>query len=228
MEKSIAESIFDSVHRAYDRFLNLVTFNRINSWQLEAINNTPIGKYVVDIGTGTGEILLKLYRLSKESNLIGIDLSLNMLKTAKMKLENHGVKKFLLLKADALNIPIKDNSVNNIFFSLVFRHLPANEILSESKRVLVKDGYISIVEIAKPNSRLLYSFMITFADKIFRPFGKIIFSKEEWDYFVESIKNSMTEGELLEFFSKNGFKTYYYSKRFLGLIHVAVFKKEDI
>lgn len=226
MEKSIAESIFDSVHRAYDRFLNFATLRRINSWQLEVINNTPIRKYIVDVGTGTGEVLVKLSTLSRELNLIGIDLSLNMLKVTKKKLENQGVKRFLLLKADALNMPIKDSSVDNIFFSLVFRHLPADRILYESKRVLVKDGYISIVEIAKPNSRFLYSLIMIFTDKIFRPFGRIIFSKQEWDYFIESIKNSMTERELTDFFHKNGFKSHYYSKRFLGLIHIAVFKKE--
>ncbi|MCX7760260.1 MAG: class I SAM-dependent methyltransferase [Hydrogenothermaceae bacterium] len=227
MEKSVAESIFDSVHRAYDRFLNFATLKKINSWQLEVINSTPLGKYVVDVGTGTGEILLKLSAIKKDLNLLGLDISLNMLKVAKRKLENQGVKNFLLLKADALNMPIKDSSVDNIFFSLVFRHLPADKILYESKRVLVKDGYISIVEIAKPNSRFLYSLMILLTDKIFRPFGRVLFSKVEWDYFVDSIKNSMTRKELIEFFMKNGFKSHYYSKRFFGLIHIAVFKREE-
>ncbi|MGC8868929.1 MAG: methyltransferase type 11 [Sulfurihydrogenibium sp.] len=223
MEKSVAEKIFDDVSRAYDKFLNFATFNKINNWQNTLIQNTPNGRYVLDIGTGTGEVVKKLHeKLSEKSFIYGIDLSFNMLKVSKSKIPYQNV---LFIKADALRLPFKKNSLDNIYFSLVFRHLPKDKIIYQLKDVLKKDGYVSILEIAKPKSKLLYNFILIFADKIFRPFGRILFSKEEWDYFVESIKNSMTKEELLDFFSKNGFNLHFYESRFLGLIHIAIFKK---
>lgn len=226
MEKSVAEKIFDSVHRSYDTFLRFATFRKIDRWQEEVVANTPAGRFVVDVGTGTGEVLLKIACKNKKSQLIGVDLSVNMLKKAREKLKTAGIRP-VLIKADALNMPFKNQSIDSLFFSLVFRHLPSNEIISETRRVLKPGGYISIIEIAKPESNFLYSLIYLFADKIFRPFGRLIFSKPEWDYFVESIKNSMTTTEMHDFFSKNGFKSIYYKKRFFGLVHIAVFQKEE-
>lgn len=223
MEKSVAEKIFDSVHRAYDKFLNLATFNKINSWQETLINATPNGKNILDIGTGTGEIVKKIYqKVNENSYIYALDISFNMLKVAKSKLNSENI---LFIKSDALKLPFKNKSLDNVYFSLVFRHLPPQEITNQLKLVLKKDGYVSILEIAKPKSKILYNFILLFADRIFRPIGRLIFSKQEWDYFVDSIKNSMTKQELLEFFKSNGFDTHFYQSKFLGLIHVAVFKK---
>lgn len=224
MEKGIAESIFDSVSKSYDRFLNLTTFRSINRWQDELVENTVLGKYVLDVGTGTGEMLKKIGIKSQDVKLIGVDVSMNMLKKAKEKLKNQN-RSFLLIKADALSLPIKDTSLDNLFFSLVFRHLPSDITIGEVQRVLRKDGYVSILEIAKPESKIFYWIIYNFADKIFRPVGRVLFSEKQWNYFVESIKNSMTMGEFLDFFKKKGFDKHYYRKRFFGLIHIAVFKK---
>lgn len=226
MEKSVAERIFDSVHRHYDTFLRFATFKKIDRWQDEVVKNTPIGEFVVDIGTGTGEILRKIHQKDRQAHLIGVDLSVNMLKKTREKLKQAGINP-TLIKADALNMPFKDCVFDNLFFSLVFRHLPSKDTILEIKRLLKTYGYVSIIEIAKPDNKLIYSMIYHFADKLFRPFGRLIFSKQEWDYFVESIKNSMTTAELTQFFKENGFKTVYYKKRFLGLVHIAVFQKED-
>ncbi|ACN98564.1 methyltransferase, UbiE/COQ5 family [Sulfurihydrogenibium azorense Az-Fu1] len=224
MEKSVAEKIFDSVHRSYDKFLNFATFSKINKWQETLINATPNGKYILDIGTGTGEIVKKInQKIDKNSYIYALDISFNMLKVAKSKI---GGENILFLKSDALKLPFKEKSLDNVYFSLVFRHLPALEITNQLKYVLKKDGYVSILEIAKPRSKILYNLILLFTDKMFRPIGRLIFSKQEWDYFVESIKNSITKQELLEFFKSNGFTTHFYQSKLLGLIHIAVLKKQ--
>lgn len=223
MEKSVVEKIFDGVYKAYDKFLNFATFNKINDWQKTLIKNTPNGKHILDIGTGTGEIVKKLYeKVGDSAYIYGMDLSFNMLKKAKEKTNKNNV---LFIKADALKLPFKKNSLDNIYFSLVFRHLPANEITNQIKETLKENGYVSILEIAKPNSNITYNLILIFADKIFRPIGRIIFSKEEWDYFIESITNSMTKKQMIDFFQERDFSLHFYESRFFGLIHLAVFRK---
>lgn len=222
MEKSLVEKIFDSVNQHYDRFLNTVTFGLINKWQNELIENTPNSNIALDIGTGTGEVLKKISLKNKHNTLFGIDLSFNMLKTAKEKINKDNV---IFVKADALNLPFKKNSLDSIYFSLVFRHLPRDEIIKQINEVLKSNGTVSILEIGKPENNLIYKFILLFADKIFRPFGRIIFSKEEWDYFVHSIKNSLKFSEIKPFFQKKGFSILYMKKRFFGLIHIIVLQK---
>lgn len=226
MEKNIAEKVFDGVYKVYDKFLAFATLRRIDRWQRELIDSTPLGRFVLDVGTGTGEVLKKLLERGEGFKLIGLDVSLKMLKVAKGKL--FGRKGVLLIRSDALRIPIKDGTLDNLFFSLVFRHLPYDKSIPEVKRVLREGGYVSILEIGKPESDFLYTLIHLFMDKIFGPFGRLIFSKEEWDYFVESVENAKRERELVELFSKSGFRVYSYSKRFFGLIHIAIFKKEAL
>ena len=222
MEKSVVEKIFDSVHKSYDSFLNLTTFGLINKWQNQLISATDLKRYVLDIGTGTGEIVRKLRGKDKECFIYAVDLSFNMLKTAKNKVSD---EKILYIRANALKLPFKNSSLDNIFFSLVFRHLPREEITKELRRVLRQYGTVSILEIGKPESDIFYKFIHFFADRLFRPIGRLIFSKEEWDYFVESIENAMKISEIKPFFNKHGFNVKFLEKRFFGLIHLIVLEK---
>ncbi len=222
MEKSLVEKIFDSVNKHYDKFLSTATFGLINKWQNELIYNTPNSNVALDIGTGTGEVLKKISLKNKHNTLFGVDLSFNMLKTAKEKINKDNV---LFIKADALNLPFKKNSLDSIYFSLVFRHLPRDEIIKHINEVLKSKGTISILDIGKPENQLIYRFILFFVDKIFRPFGRMIFSKEEWDYFVHSIRNSLKFSEIKPLFEKKGFNILYMKKRFFGLVHVVVLQK---
>ena len=60
----IAQKVFNSASKVYDAFLNFTTLGLINFFQKKLIKNTPIGNVVLDVGTGTGEILKKI-RLKK-------------------------------------------------------------------------------------------------------------------------------------------------------------------
>jgi demethylmenaquinone methyltransferase/2-methoxy-6-polyprenyl-1,4-benzoquinol methylase len=218
--EGLVSKIFDSVVKTYDKFLTSVTFGRINAWQRELVKNTPNLDLVLDVGTGTGEVIKKIKEINPKSKVIGLDIAFNMLKKAKEK-----VSDAFYMKASAYKIPIKDKSLNTVVSSLVFRHLDNEKALKEFDRVLKDGGYISILDIAKPNP-IIYKTIFFFANVIFRPIGQIIFSKEEYDYFMESIENSKTEAELEKLFSKYSYKKIYSSKKFLGMVLIIVFKKE--
>jgi len=221
-QEKIAARIFDSVVKRYDRFLRFATFGFIDKWQEVLVKQTPAGKFPVDIGTGTGEVVKKIHKIYPESIPTGIDVALNMLKKAKEK--NKGNKNLFIL-ASAYSLPFKEKSVDSILTSLVFRHLNTDKATEEFTRVLKEGGYVGILDISKP-SKFIYRSIYFFADKIFRPAGEKIFSKEEYDYFIESIQNSMTANQLEDFFKKKGYSPVFMDKRFLGMVIIAVFKKK--
>ena len=219
--EKLVSRIFDSVVKSYDKFLNSLTLGRINSWQRELAENITIkdSEKILDVGTGTGEVIKKIKEINLKSTVIGLDLSKNMLLKAKKKT---GYNTFI--KASAYNLPFKNCSLDAVVSSLVFRHLDNERALKEFNRVLKKEGLIGILDIAKPNP-ILYRIIFFVANKIFRPFGEIIFSKEEWDYFIESIENSKTERELEKLFEKYSYKKIYSSKKLGGLVIIIVFQK---
>ncbi|RUM49261.1 MAG: methyltransferase type 11 [Hydrogenothermus sp.] len=217
----IASKVFSSVSKVYDKFLEKFTFGYIHKWQSELIENTTVKETVLDIGTGTGEILRKINESYSNVYLIGVDVSFSMLKLAKKKLPSAS---FIL--ADAHNLPLKNQTITNIFFSLTFRHLNYKDILINLKKLLKEEGEISILEIPKP-SKFIYFLTMFFMKFIFKPIGRLIFTKEEYDYFIHSIENSLTVKELINLFEKNGFKATYIEKKLFGLLVLAVFRKES-
>ena len=222
-EIKIASKIFDGISKVYDFFLNFATAGQIKKWQKYLVSNTPIKENVVDLGTGTGEILKIVKEQSPDSKCMGIDLSFKMLKRAKEKLKNFD--NVLFVKASILEMPVKNKSIDNAFFSLTLRHLDVYKTLKEMDRILNENGYISILEIGKPKSEKIYRFILFFGDKIFRPFGRLIFSKEEYDYFIESIRNSLTMEELEQILINYNFKKHLTKSFLFGIVMVVIYKK---
>ncbi|NPA58684.1 MAG: class I SAM-dependent methyltransferase [Aquificae bacterium] len=221
-QEKLAAKIFDSVVKRYDRFLRFATFGLIDKWQETLVNNTPAGKYPVDVGTGTGEVVKKITDRYPEALPFGIDVAPNMLKTAKEKNKD---SRAVFMQASAYNLPFKNGAVSSILMSLVFRHLDGKTALVEFDRVLQEGGHVGLLDISKP-SPALFKAIFFFANRIFRPIGEKVFSKEEYDYFMESILNARTPSELERFFGERGFSMVFSKTFFLGMVVVAVFKKK--
>jgi len=222
-ETQIASSIFDKISNVYDKFLNLFTFGLINKWQYELIEKTPYISKVLDIGTGTGELIKKIKKEKKDSYCVGIDLSFQMLLKAKEKLKDE--KDVFFIKADIYNPPFKQQSFDNIFLSLSYRHLEHKKLIRQTNQILKKEGYISIFDTAKLKNKTLWKGFLFTVEKIFRPIGYIFFSKEEYDYFVESLYKSFTMEEIINLFDKDGYDVVYKRKIMFGLAFIVIFKK---
>jgi ubiquinone/menaquinone biosynthesis C-methylase UbiE len=103
-------------------------------------NIKNIGGLILDVGVGSGKLTSK-YSNSKDDNIIGLDISLNMLKEAKKNLNV-----IPLVKADGEFLPFRDNSFDAIICSELLYYLEKPEMfIQESKRVLKKNGTLLII-----------------------------------------------------------------------------------
>lgn len=118
--------------------------NKVSDYLKNISNN----KIVLDAGCGTGKYLKVLETNSKK--YIGIDLSSDQLKKAKLKSTNSNTK---LICSDLANIPLKDNSVDLIVSCWVLGTITnideRNVVLNELKRVLNANGKIILIENAE-------------------------------------------------------------------------------
>ena len=107
--------------------------------------------------TGTATNALKIAELKPLSEVIGIDLSKDMLKIAQGKAERSKVPNIKLYHMDATNMRFHDKFFDKILLSLVLHEVEedlAEKILAEAKRVLKDDGEIIVTEWEK--SRKLF------------------------------------------------------------------------
>ncbi len=127
--------------RAYERFIKVTPSGDEQFWE-DAIVNTSINKnaVILDLGTGTG--FLARIILKNGFNVLGLDLSKNMLAVAKKK-----APETFLVRGDAENIPLKDSSVDLIVSRWVLWTLPHPwEALEEIVRVLKPDGRVILCD----------------------------------------------------------------------------------
>jgi len=86
---------------------------------------------ILDVGCGTGEHLIYL----KDYNIIGLDISIEMTRRAKIK-----SGKFVVV-GDVQYLPFKSRSFNCVIsFFGALNHVQINRALKEIRRVLVKGG----------------------------------------------------------------------------------------
>src|SRR5205823_12021876 len=106
------------------------------------------GQRVLDIGCGTGSLVVLLKRLHPDVNVVGLDPDPKALARARRKAEQASVSiKFDQGYSDQL--PHPDGSFDRVFSSLMFHHLKDQEkekTLREVVRVLKSDGSFQMLD----------------------------------------------------------------------------------
>ena len=105
---------------------------------------------VLDVGTGSGRLAIRLAKLNPELEIVGIDLSDSMLKLAERNAAREGVSTVKFLKADAKCLPFETNSVDMVI-SHQFLHQLADPgiALREINRVARRDGAILVRDVRR-------------------------------------------------------------------------------
>ncbi len=116
----------------------------------EALGDGPIGQ-LVDIGTGTGR-MIELFGTAATRS-IGIDRSTEMLRLARVKLEEAGVEAVSLRQGDMYALPLPDAEADVVLLHQVLHYAqsPAAAIV-EGARLLRPGGRLLIIDFA-PHER---------------------------------------------------------------------------
>lgn len=162
---------------------------------------------VLDIATGTGA---QAYELAKRGyDVVGVDLSKEMLEQAKKKLSFH--LKLRFLQTDATKLPFGNNSFDASSISFGLHDMPHEIellVLKEMKRVTMKNGKILIIDYMEPRKHWMA--------KIFHPF----ISLYETSHYVPFIKRGL--GKILSEVSLNSEK----ETHFLGLAQIVLVRNK--
>ncbi len=110
---------------------------------------------VLDVGTGTGRLPLALFRNRFRGHVVGLDLSLGMLRQARSRLGAFA-EQVSLLWQDASHLPFDDETFDAVVSleSLEFMTRPL-EVLAEMVRVLAPGGILMLTNRVGTEARLL-------------------------------------------------------------------------
>jgi len=112
-------------------------------------DEVPVCSTAVDLGCGTGELLLKL--LDKAQTVIGVDHSVQMLKMSRLKLDaQEATPRSDLRLGEIEHLPLRDREADVAVINMVLHHIPLPQAgIKEANRILKPGGTLVIADFAK-------------------------------------------------------------------------------
>lgn len=165
---------------------------------------TP-GARVLDLCCGTGDVLLDLHSIS-DALVLGADFSHPMLVLARKKLSTRD-SSAPLVEADALELPLKSESLDAISIAFGFRNL-ANykQGLAELQRVLKPGGKLAILEFSHPSGVVMRTAYGLYSSAVMPLIGRMLSgSREAYTYLPDSIGKFPRAEELAAMMLEAGF-----------------------
>jgi demethylmenaquinone methyltransferase/2-methoxy-6-polyprenyl-1,4-benzoquinol methylase len=210
-KKDQVTTMFDKVAPYYD-FLNRLLSLRIDIlWRRKAIRtlSSIAPKKILDIATGTADLAIEAAKQLSPDEIIGLDISANMLKVGEKKINKKRLEKIIKLElGDSENLRFKDNSFDAVTAGFGVRNFENLEIgLSEMFRVLKPEGKLMILEFSKPYAFPLKQGFNLYFKYMLPVIGKII-SKDPkaYQYLYESVQAFPDYDSFANVLKKIGFK----------------------
>ncbi|MBI3326395.1 MAG: ubiquinone/menaquinone biosynthesis methyltransferase [Nitrospinae bacterium] len=161
LSPSAIQRMFQYLAPRYDLWNRLASCYLDEYWRRRAVAFIRPGSRVLDLCTGTGELLLKMLpRLGPSGQAVGLDFASNMLaiavrKTRARARSTQGSPAYLL--GDATALPFPADTFDCLTNGFAMRNLLpcADRVLSEMWRVLRPEGRVIILDMCRPESPFL-------------------------------------------------------------------------
>ncbi len=147
---------FDFLTPFYDRVINLLAYGKAFKRMALELSEITDGEKVLDVGCGSGTLLIEVKTRYPNSDVIGIDPDKKILQLAEKKLEQAGVKA-RLVQGFAQELPFPSASFDLVISTLIFHHLSSSvkvEATRDIYRVLKEKGRFLLADLGKPESTL--------------------------------------------------------------------------
>lgn len=215
-EESAAANVrqmFDSIAPRYD-FLNHVLSFGLDRWwwsrtarSFRNVLRRP-GAVVLDLCCGTGDMALALMKHrpknAGEAPLLAVDFSHEMLVRGGQKFAPHNI---VAIEADALHLPLADNSLDLVTSAFGFRNLANyDEGLRELYRVLRPGGQIGILDCNQPEGVTGALYDLYFKKILPKVGGVLSGDRGAYRYLPASVERFPRPPRMLEMIRAAGFK----------------------
>lgn len=225
-EEQIVAGVFDSGAENYCLSFTTVFDQFLANFEKKRILRefTDTKGLLLDVGTGWGGYAIELTK--RGLDVVGIDISRKMLETALVRRECES--KHHLVQAEALRLPFKDNTFDNVLFVRSLKYVKDYfGVLDEVSRVLRCNGKLVLYEVGNTHTlNYLYHYVYSIIIKTEK-------SNDPLPYYKFSVFS------LKKYLRNNGFKDF----KVNGYLHIprrfykkishekylkAIFKTEEI
>lgn len=170
--------IFDRIAHRYDLLNRLLSFGRDIAWRKILCKNLPEKSdlHVLDLATGTADVLLTIPRHRQVALGLGIDPSAGMLHHGEKKIQaQHKADSLFLVRGDAMTLSLPDNSFDAVTIAFGIRNVADFQAgLREMHRILKPGARALILEFSLPPNPVFRRFYLFYFRHVLPRIGGII------------------------------------------------------
>jgi demethylmenaquinone methyltransferase/2-methoxy-6-polyprenyl-1,4-benzoquinol methylase len=202
--------MFDRIAPRYDLLNRLLSAGTDVRWRRACVDFLPLpaGARVLDLCTGTADLMIEALGREAARRGVGVDLSPAMLERGAAKLAARGLAaRSALAGADVTTLPLADASVDGALVAFGIRNVAEPLLaLREARRVLRPGAYLVVLEFALPRGVLGRLFRFYFRSVLPRLGGLISGDRGAYAYLPASVERFATPGELAGLMERAGFE----------------------
>jgi demethylmenaquinone methyltransferase/2-methoxy-6-polyprenyl-1,4-benzoquinol methylase len=185
--------MFGRIAPCYDLMNTLMTAGLDRGWRRAAVRavSPQRGGLALDVGTGTARLAAALARDSPVARVVGLDLSMTMLRAGQAWLWQHDEGSTVALVAgDALALPFPDSRFNSLMSAFTVRNLANLEAgFREQVRVVKPGASVVCLEVSWPRSPLMRAFFEVYFGRIVPLVGALIAGdRAAYSYLPASVR----------------------------------------
>ncbi len=220
-KKEQVTKMFDTISGEYDGLNRMISLGLDQKWRANVVEMIAATNpdTIMDIATGTGDLVIQMAQKTTASKLIGLDISSGMLEVGKTKVTQEKLDdRIEMVLGDSENLPFEENTIDAITVSYGVRNFEDLEKgLSEIRRVLKPKGILVILETSVPTKFPFKQGYYVFSKLVVPTIGKL-FSKDKTAYaYLQESASSFPYGERFNnILKKVGFNDVEHTLQFHG------------
>jgi len=181
--------MFDRIAPRYDLLNRVLSAGIDVRWRRRCIDETGAAKRVLDVCSGTGDLLIEFLRRHPAHHGLGVDLSIGMLTRGADKLRRHGLAdRGQMTGGDAERLPVRSGSMDAVTVAFGIRNVGEPlAALREMHRVLRPGGRALILEFSMPEGTLGAAYRMYFTHVLPRIGGWVSGDAGAYAYLPASV-----------------------------------------
>jgi demethylmenaquinone methyltransferase/2-methoxy-6-polyprenyl-1,4-benzoquinol methylase len=190
-ETAAVRSMFDRIAPRYDLLNRLLSGGTDVRWRRRAVDflELPAPARVLDLCTGTADLLIEALRRDPRHSGVGVDLSHGMLARGAAKLRRGGYAgRAVLVGGDGERLPLRDASCDGALVAFGIRNVgDPVRALREVVRVLRPGGRLVVLEFSMPRGLLGSAYRFYFRSVLPRVGGLVSGDGSAYSYLPASV-----------------------------------------
>ncbi len=214
-------AMFGNIAGVYDLLNHVLSFGVDRFWRRELAALAPDHGPLLDIAAGTLDVALALHKKRPNAEIIAADFCPPMLEKGLRKLNSPELRAAILpCAADALSLPLAENSVAGITIAFGIRNIsPRPAAFMEMLRALKPGGRACILEFGSASERILGGVYNLYLSALLPLIGRLIArDKEAYSYLARSIRQFPAAPVLAREMAEAGFTNVGFRKLTGGIV----------